>query len=111
MWIALLLPPWSHRQTKRVIDQQAVIDTSSLGKLEDAAHPAEYVVIGPDLMQLGLGPVEQHLDDGIVGPRPYARVLIPAKDLQVADDVPQIARREHRGLIECKRAIAYHPLA
>src|SRR3974377_1182610 len=84
--------PQSHRQTQRVVDQQAVIDTSALGKLEHAVHAPEYVVIDPDLMQLGLGAVEQHLDDGIVGARPDARVLIAPKDLQVADDVAQIAR-------------------
>src|SRR5947209_13996649 len=98
MWMALLLPPSSHRQAERIVDQQAVIDTSPLGKLEDAAHPAEYVVVGPDLMQLGLGPVEQHLDYRIVRPRPDARVLLTLGDLQVADDVAQITRREHRSL-------------
>ena len=48
------LKPLSHRQAERVIDQQAVVDASALGELEDAANPADYVVISRENSDSGL---------------------------------------------------------
>src|SRR5262245_20568810 len=98
-----------HREAQRVVHQQVVVDAAALGEFQLTPDAAEAVVIDADLVQLGVGPVEQDLHHDVVGARPDLAVLL-AEDLQVADDVAQVARGEHRGLLQREGAVEDHPL-
>src|SRR5262249_41606451 len=62
-------------------------------------------------VQLGLRAIVQHLDYCVVRARAYGTLPLLAEDLQIADDVTQIAWREHRCLLEREGAIVDHRLA
>src|SRR5262245_66366051 len=61
----------SDRQTKRIVDEKVVVDAAAFGELQLRTYPTEHVMICADLVQLGIRPIEQHLQDDIVGERPY----------------------------------------
>ena len=62
-------------------------------------------------MQRGVRAIEQHLHHDVIGARAECRRSLLAEDLEIADDVAQIARREHRRLLERKGAVVDHALA
>ena len=59
---------------------------------------------------MGVRTIEQHLQDDIVGARANFPFFALAEDLKVADDVAEVARREHRRLLQGKSAVVDHAL-
>ena len=92
----------SDRQAERVVDQQVVVDAAALGELQGAVAPAEHVVVDADLVQRRVGPIVQHLEHDVVRARADRCRLSSPSTCMVGDDVAQIARREHRGLLSAK---------
>ena len=61
-------------------------------------------------MQRRIGAIEQDLKHDVIRARLDRSIALHAHHNLVCDDVPQVARREHRGFHERERAVVNHPL-
>ena len=80
----------SNWQTQCVWNQQIVIDATAFDELEPLCGTAETIVVGADLMQRRIGPVEKNLQHDVVGARGNGAVALFRETDSRREAVPEV---------------------